>query len=353
MRVLADMHHGDLYESLRILVEDRLGWKLYRPVGVDWYTEGLWKVYDHPATVQQYLGLDGLPPMDVHGNDAVEVFGEQAWVNGRLVDRPTDGEHLYTTHTHGGKLHRAVELWRAKEQGFDLLISSLPQHFAPYEQFRRQYCPRAKHVFQMGNVNWQVPDGVQNLLNSTALVPPGSLHHVRYHQEFSLEEFAYRPCPNPRSLANLMHFHQGHYEQQFNSVRGWLELQGWTVKDYGAGNPDGPVNNVAEVIQQTGFIWHCKKGGDGYGHNIHNAFACGRPMVVSRSQHNGQIADTLFTPTTVFDLDRYTPQLLAGVLEVAAANHSWWADHVYSQFKWTVDFDQEFTQIQSFLDNLR
>lgn len=42
MRVLADYHHHDLFESLAILFEDRLGWELYRPIGMEWFDEGYW-----------------------------------------------------------------------------------------------------------------------------------------------------------------------------------------------------------------------------------------------------------------------------------------------------------------------
>jgi glycosyltransferase involved in cell wall biosynthesis len=40
--VLADRHHADLAESLLKLFEDRFGWEVYFPIGLEWADEGLW-----------------------------------------------------------------------------------------------------------------------------------------------------------------------------------------------------------------------------------------------------------------------------------------------------------------------
>ena len=48
MRVFADYHHSALYESLRLLFEERLDWKLYKPIGTEWYANGYWKLHTHP-----------------------------------------------------------------------------------------------------------------------------------------------------------------------------------------------------------------------------------------------------------------------------------------------------------------
>lgn len=88
MKVLADHHHDDLYESLRILFEDRLGWELYRPIGTEWYTEGYWDVYNHPDTVTQYLGLQIGAEFQKK-----EITEHMTWMN-RDNDGGNDGIYL-------------------------------------------------------------------------------------------------------------------------------------------------------------------------------------------------------------------------------------------------------------------
>jgi len=58
MKVFADLHHGDLFYSLQLLFEKRLKAELYRPVGIEWWKEGFWNVFNHPATAQQYLDFN-------------------------------------------------------------------------------------------------------------------------------------------------------------------------------------------------------------------------------------------------------------------------------------------------------
>ena len=40
--ILADFHHGDLFESHRLVFVDRFGWELCRPIGLEWFQEGYW-----------------------------------------------------------------------------------------------------------------------------------------------------------------------------------------------------------------------------------------------------------------------------------------------------------------------
>ncbi|HXI97147.1 MAG TPA: hypothetical protein VNG04_13530, partial [Candidatus Acidoferrum sp.] len=60
MNVLADKHHAGLFHSLQLLA-GRLGWTLYTPVGLDWWTEGYWRFgrgYGDDRLAQQFLRHD-------------------------------------------------------------------------------------------------------------------------------------------------------------------------------------------------------------------------------------------------------------------------------------------------------
>ena len=58
MNVFCDFHHTELYHSIKLLFEDRLGFNLYRPIGMEWQEQGYWKVFDHPATAAQFLSVN-------------------------------------------------------------------------------------------------------------------------------------------------------------------------------------------------------------------------------------------------------------------------------------------------------
>jgi len=353
MRVLADCHHTDLYESLRILFEDRLGWELYRPIGLEWFHEDYWAVYPHVNTAQQYLDTSRATPQDIWGQPVEQEHGPRHCIN-KYFTTTGDGIYLCEDPVYRERVYRCVTLPLAKQMGFDLVLSSIPGHFARYEKFCEQYCPQAKHVFQMGNVGWSLPPGVKNLLNSTSFQPPEGVQHVRYHQEFSLDQFQPWPVAKPKSLCNLMHYQRPPYLDQFKQLFGRLVTKGWVFHNYGAGNPDRAVYRPEDALREHGFVWHVKAGGDGYGFNIHNAFACGRPMVVSLKEIRDQIASHLMTDgQTCIDLARHGVAGVARQLERAAADWPAWSERTVKRFREVVDFDAEFERVKGFLETLQ
>src|SRR5947207_9183839 len=56
--VLADRHHAGLFRSLQLLGK-RLGWTVYTPTGMDWWSAGYWQfgrwTYGDDRLAQQYL----------------------------------------------------------------------------------------------------------------------------------------------------------------------------------------------------------------------------------------------------------------------------------------------------------
>ena len=61
-------------------------------------------------------------------------------------------------------------------------------------------------------------------------------------------------------------------------------------------------------MQESKYGFHCKTGGDGYGHVIHQYAAVGRPLIYRSSQYKNRLAEKfLENDITGFDLDQYTP----------------------------------------------
>lgn len=327
-RVFCDCHHGDLYESLRILFEDRLGYELYRPVGLEWFHEGYWQVVPAEDTARQYL----LPTNDPFVR---EVFD----------------------HNHGGRTHRCIRLDDFRSDPTDIVISSMPQHFPRFERLIRETGGKSKHIFQVGNHGWPAPPGCKNILNSTLNRYDPGINQVRYHQEFSLDEFNFVPCTNPKVITNLVHLQQHHYKHIWDVLREILEPEGWEFRDYGAGNELGPAENPAQAIKDSGFIWQMKKGyTEGYGFNLHNAIACGRPVITCFSDYKDRIGGCLLANSvSAVDATGLNGHEIAEFLRNMLKDN--WHDemcrYAHKMFLSTVDFDKEEAEIREFLGRLQ
>jgi hypothetical protein len=70
----------------------------------------------------------------------------------------------------------------------------------------------------------------------------------------------------------------------------------WEFKSYGGQCRDGACHGskqLADSINNTSYVWHTKNGGDGYGHIIHNACACAKPLIVKKEYYKGKLAEIL------------------------------------------------------------
>ena len=350
MNVFADFHHDALYESLIILFEERLGYKLYRPIGKEWYDNGYWAL-GHGETVGQYL--------DVHiQKDYNRMYTDRDPLYSRLnsnVESEDDG--LYTInygYYDTPKPHKCVTLDKFTRMDFDIIISSVPQHIAPFNTLINKYQQGAKHIFQAGNNGWN-PVNVNNILSSAKpLNIDNYKNSIFYHQEFDTNLFKYYPCNNPKRISNLMHCMDNENVSLFLDLEKKLD---WDNKMYGGQNRDGiiiwPISNLLNCIKDSGFIWHCKRAGDGYGYNLHHALACGKPVVVRKSFFKGMTIEPLLQHgVTCIDLDVCNTNEAATLLNTMAGNYENVSKGVYEIFKNHVNFDKEFANIQQFLNNL-
>lgn len=345
MRILADLHHYDLYHSLQLLFEKRLGWEIYRPIGLDWYHEGYWNVYNHIDTARQYL--------EIKAKDTpwTKDFGDDAWPNKTSKDLG-NGIYLVKDHSHVKPIdHLGITLEAFKSMHFDVILSSMPKHIEPFRQLKRRFQPHAKYIFQAGNNFGRI--AVPNILTSSKKCWSAfsNANEVFYHQEFELDVFNPGPCPNTKSVTNLQHYMNK--PQWFHDFE--KKLPDWKFTAYGAGNRDKPAPgiNMAEFIKEAGFIWHVKTADEGYGYNIHHSFACGRPMIVGAQYQRGCTADDLYLlDQTVIDVSEQNHD--DALRKIVEAEQDWqtWSDRCYKRFKEVVDFDEEFEKIKIFLENL-
>jgi len=332
MKVLADMHHGDLFYSLYMLFVERFGWELYYPHGLEWFYKGYWKYHPSENTAHQFL-LPGTLPYPVKGDS---------------LDSPQKTFPVLP-----------MTLEEFSDVGVDIVVASVNAHDVSFRNVINERCKRAKLVRQCGNVfdspNYSV---VKNILNSCKhLVIPDNINSVYYHQEFDLDRFCWTTPRNHTTIRNMLHYIKTTPDYPlWNKYKSVLCEMDW--KQHGCDGDDGVVPTFKELLEFTkdmGFLWHTKSGGDGYGYNIHYTASCGRPIITRTSHYIGKTAmDLLKDGTTCIDLDvrNFDDNIIMIRKFSQEEEHLTMCNNMYHTFKNTVNFDNEFEHIKLFFERL-
>jgi len=325
--VLADFHHGALYHSMHMLFEERLGGTLYRPIGYGWNEAGLWQ--GPPLAVDQYLGIpDGIA---------------------ELIE---DGLYRYPSSEGGGFNHNCITLEKFYQTDFDFIIASIRQHEVVYRMLADQ--KNAAFIRQLGN-NFDLfdPDVCKNILNSTTLAIGGETNNVTYHPEFNQDENRYTDPQNHNVIKNFMNClpdgPDAHLWDEFSAA-----LPEFDWKMHGILGRDGILSaeDVPRVMRESSFVYHVKFCGDGYGFSIHQAPACGRPLITRISDYKGLMAEPLLTDNeTCIDINGLDAQGVAERIRHFAEpdRHLEMCENARRRFEEVVNFDAEFEQIKEFL----
>lgn len=348
MNILADFHHSSLLKSLQLLFEERLDHTLMRPIGMEWFTEGYWKINDLPDTAKQYLDLEQafIPP---DGTWPLNKFKVEKSEGLRIVGNPgNESSHL------------ACTLEYFKDNKFDILIASLPQHIEPFKELIRLYQPQAKLIFQVGN-NWDFEQCKgMNVLASTARRDVSIEVNVHfYHQEIDLKKFTFTPpmaTGKVYSFINILQNTSGW--EDFRKLEEMTQYFGLEWKSFGGQCRDGNMNGdyeLSRAMYEAMVIFHVKPGGDGFGHIIHNAYACGRPIITRSSHYRGQLAERLMVPGTFIDLDMHSLPDVKNMLHKMVSAPEILQEmgaRAAQRFTEVVDYDEETRSIKAWLGGL-
>ena len=345
MNIFTDFHHNSLLRSFVLLFEDRLGANVYRPIGMDWFYNGYWAINDLEDTAKQFLDIettvlaDKTPALNVVDNTQDQVH------------------HVYDPGLES--THKAITLDRFKEIDFDYVIASIPQHIPLYQDLISKYQPRAKLIVHVGN-NWSESFvSGHNVLASIKERGWSSVNAVYYHQEFDLSIFKpykYYGVSKVSSYINvLQNMPQGHLD--FNILE--KELQGQVIfKSYGGqcrdGNFAGP-KLLADSMRQNDLIFHVKDGGDGYGHILYNAYACGKPVITRSSFYKDCLGEELFNKNNFIDLDVMSHADAAQTVANLITNRDLLDDmseNAYRSFANAVDFQHDANKVGEWMFNL-
>lgn len=295
MKILVDFHHNSLLRSLVLLFENRLGASVYRPVGMDWYYEGYWAINDQLETAKQFLDFE------------TQIFADNTPAL-NIVQDHKDG--VYKLYDPGHKSHhKGILLESFKSQEFDYVIASIPQHIHIFQNLIDRFQPKAKLIVQIGN-NWH--SSIFHGMNVMASVKPGTLSNanvVYYHQEFDTNIFKPKNHSVTKSISSYINILQNMPNgwKDFTLLENLLMEDGVAFRSYGGQCRDGNkagAQEVADSMSNDDFVFHVKDNGDGYGHIIYNAYACGKPVILRRSDYSGQLAEELINDNNSIDLDR-------------------------------------------------
>lgn len=337
------MHHGSLYYSLQLLAK-RLGQRIVRPIGLDWFEQGYWKIAEpygnHPDTIKQYLSTEPYERVKFYCN-----------TNAREVKQ---GVYLIEDLAHENK-HHAVTLDAAIKLQPEIIICSYGPHMPAWRQMQQRFFPNSKFVMQEGNAGWeQYYDLTDNLLSSCKhQITPNVANTVEYHQEFPLSIFKPKKpfiVPYITSFVNCLP-----RAEYYEALRKLLK-DTFLCSAFGAACPDGPITGItkmAHIMQDSMWGYHVKPGGDGYGHVLHNWFAVGRPVLTFIEDYQGKLGGDLLIPdVTCIALSGDPVKDAERILSINDVDYYQMVQNVQNRFRQIVDFDKEEVALRKFFEQL-
>jgi hypothetical protein len=355
VRILADYHHSDLFESLALLFEDRLGWELFAPAGMEWFDEGYWqfeRAFHGDAVARQYL----------EGIWAGTDIGGDYWRE--VADR-----------THPGRTLKGVTVEQARALRPDVVLCTLTHNERGMARFAMEvgatFGLQAGNVGQLASVasegaGWGEVDFV---LASTTIPEPIPVPHIIYRQEFSLTDFRFVYPPfESKSIASFVQCFpenrgpdRGMFYDEFLFLSRKYPEFDWKV--YGAygsapldelacGNLE-TTPKVAERMRAIRMAWHAKYWSDGYGHVIHNLHAVGRPIFAYHAYYADKLAAPLMIHgVTGFDLGQMDETSVIATLRRLRDNdeyHHQISAATAARFREVVDFARDSANVGQLL----
>lgn len=326
VNVLADRHHAGLYHSLQLLAR-RMGWTLWTPVGHEWWDEWYWSfgrgTYSDDRLAQQYLVTATNPDPE-------------------YPDWPVN----------------LVTLEDARKMEWGYVIASLQDNQMGFAKFARE--TGAVYVVQCGNTGQQIDWSRDPLvLNSSEMPLVG--RGIQYHQEFDSNGlFAYEAPPEEwrgvvRSFVHLLD--QTVCWPFWEAFRVLLPDGDATryghapvVEDPSWGGNIKPAAAIAQMMAFSGWGWHDKPHGDGFGHVLHGWAAVGRPIIGHASHYRGKMGEVFWTPETSIDLDQVSvAEAAERVRTITPDEHRAMCVRIRALFDDLVDYDREAAEIARFL----
>lgn len=343
VRVLAEYHHHALWESMRLLFEERFGWELYRLSGMDWWDQGMWEWEKH------------MP----HGEPVAHQYLDPYPTDRDMGDWSERPDTAYP-----GQVHKMLTVEQARSIGVDIVLATLTENEAGMARFAREI--GAKFGIQVGNQGTlNRYDLIDFALFSTSRESWPWVPYVVYRQEFSLEQFRFEYPPSDRTFVGtwvqVLPADQGSHEYFLNLARALPELRFryhghvGPIDEFWGGNVE-TTEEVARQIRSAGVGLHLKTWSDGYGHTIHNLFATGKPVVATATYYEDKLAGPLFVEgVTSFNVQRHTFEETRDFIRRLSVDdelHERMSRASAARFAEVVNFDAEAAEVKFMLEGI-
>lgn len=345
--VFADFHHTDLFHSLWLLFEKRLGWKLYTCIGDEWYKNGYWKYSDSMDTMKQYLSPKEVIQDKYRDKNCSHFFP------GSFSD------HYFTEDVY----YRGITFQEFLDLDVDIIIPSVYNNEIPFYNLQQKYKPDAKLIRHTGNpaeptnVNIYKNQLCSSLMTYRTL--PDTINRILYHQEFDTNLFNHKIGSSEnnkiRSFINNMRLDNMLYKLWYEYKTRLPEFQFMMHGTFGENNVLYYRADIPIAMHDSMFIWHVKPTGDGFGYSLHYAYACGRPVITRIQDYKDHLGGLLMEDgVTCIDIGNCSIE--DGIAKIRYhskhENYEKISRNAYERFKQVVDYDKEFIEIKKFLERL-
>lgn len=341
--ILVDRHQADLLYAIQRLFDDRLGIGVYIPLGYEWWEEGYWRFgecFGDRRLADQYLQIsDG-----VHrpaGPTGVYVTFDTAH-----PERPIYGLTLEA-------------FWRYADDSDDLFVMpSVQENQRGYKRLADE--TGARYLYQVGNVGQQIDWDLDPLLISTTSAPITG-RGVQVRQEIDSgpgETYGWSPPIETRVVRNAVNsLNRLPGYADFLALEEALAPEGFAFTIHGHEGRDGdinPVDALAELMRSSGWGFHDKPVGDGFGHVIHAWAAVGRPLIGHASYYSGCLAEGFWQDgVTCVDLNRHSlAETTALVREISAdrERHLSMCRAIRAEFDSVTDYERDASAVRALLE---
>ncbi len=345
--IFCDLHHSGLYYALKLLLEDRLGYSLFRPVGMEWAEAGFWEIHKpygyNIDTAKQFLQIkpehipvDGTPPLNTV-------------IASNLI-------HYEVEEKAHGYIQKCLTLKQFIDMDIDIIIASIPDHWITYEKLRKKYKPKAKLICQMGNIGWHnldlIKEGkVNNLLASVkSFKLPKNVNFCFYHQEIDLNIFSQSIVPDKKQISSFVIGLPD--EQVFLNYQRLLPDFNFTAYASKYAPFIQTIKELSEKMGEADFIFHKKKFGDGFGHLLYSSAFIGRSLLIDFKDYSDKLGgELLIDGITAIDISsRTTAQ---NVELIRKSNPKQMGLNIAKHVRELVDYGKEATEVRHFIDNLK
>ena len=341
MNILCDRHQADLFRAMQRMFEDRLGFRVWTPMGHEWWDDGVWRFgecFGDDRLAQQYI----IPRDGVH-----TPTGQGQWVT-------FDTAHPYTP-------IRCISLDAARSLGdWAFVVATVQENQPGFARFAQEQ--GARFVVQVGNTGQHIDWDLNPLVISSSEMPLTG-RGVVAHQEFDSGPSGAFSFADPeiadrrrvRNFVNLIDRIPQSWDDFLHAERE-LSPDGFHFYAHGHEGRDKviqPSSKIADLMAGSGWGWHVKPVGDGFGHVLHGWAAVGRPLVGRSEYYVGKLGEPLWEDlVTCVDLSVHPiDEAIRLVREISAdaERHAGMCRAIRARFDSLVDYDRDERRVRELL----